>query len=149
MAIIDLGLLSYQRYRPVKDIALSPLELKPEANVRRLMPRVAELRPPNYEEEFNSLTVFYDCFVSADGAWRVLLGPPLFNLKSDILSSFPDLFGCTSSTQVRLLAPPRAAKHNLSSQLWLKSAQNRAEVDPNLFRQEIVAQPNSRSCFRA
>lgn len=132
----------------MKDIALSPLELNPEANVRRTAPRAPELRPPNYEAEFDSLTVFYDCFVSADGAWRVLLGPPLFNLETDIISAFPDLFGCKASTQIRFYAPPPEAKHNLSSQLWLQSTLDRIEVDPTLFRQnQIVVQPNESQVF--
>ena len=132
----------------MKNIALSPLELKPKANIRRTMPRAPELRPANYEEEFDSLTVFYDCFVSADGAWRVLLGPPLLNLESGVLSSFPGLFGCESSTQVRLISPPPTAMHNLSSQLWLKSTQDSVDVDATSFHQgHIVVQPNESQLF--
>lgn len=132
----------------MKEITLSPLELHPEANIRREMPRPPQLRSPDYEEKFDSLTVFYDCFASADGTSCVLLGPPLFNLESAVLSSFPALFGCNSSSQVRLVSPHSRTKHNLSSQLWLKSTQRRITIPSADFRQrEILIQPNEFDLF--
>ena len=132
----------------MKEIALSPLELKPEAGIRRTMPRPLHLRPPDYEEKFDSLTVFYDCFASADGEWRVLLGPPLLNLETAILPSFPSLFGGESSSQARIVSPSTGDRDHSSAQLWFKSTQDSVDLPIAGFRQkQIVVQPNESELF--
>lgn len=132
----------------MKPISLSPLELAPLSGVRRTMPRPAHLRPPDYEEKFDSLTVFYDCFASADGEWRVLLGPPLRNLETAVFPSLPNLFGCSTTNDVRLVSPTAGDKNPCSSQIWLRSSKNSVDLPSADFRQkQIVVQPNASELF--
>ena len=70
------------------EVALSPLELNPQNPLRRKSPRPKHLRGPFYDERFDSLTVFYDCFRTADGRGTIMLGPPLFNLEPTVLQIY-------------------------------------------------------------
>ncbi|MGH9547804.1 MAG: hypothetical protein ACRD3W_00450, partial [Terriglobales bacterium] len=124
-------------------IKLSPLELDPSSPLRRTMPRPAHLRQSTYEDEFDFQTIFYDCFVSADGTWRIFLGPPLLNLEPVVLPALPTLFRCRSSSDVLV-------KDNVwTSQLWLRTWRNRANLPHGVFRQsEIAIQANHFDLFR-
>jgi hypothetical protein len=123
---------------------LSPLELDPSSSVLRTMPRPAPLRQSSYEEEFDFRTIFYDCFVSADGTWRIFLGPPLLNLEEIVLPAVPMSFNCRTSSDIVL------RNYGLrTSQLWLRTWKNRADLPAGIFRQsEIAIQPNHFRLFR-
>lgn len=125
-------------------VALSPLELDPSSSVLRTMPRPASLRQSTYEEEFDFHTIFYDCFVSADGTWRIFLGPPLLNLEPIVLPAVPMSFNCRTSSDIIL------KNYDLrTSQLWLRTWKNRVNLPAGLFRQsEIAIQPNYFRLFR-
>jgi hypothetical protein len=124
-------------------IQLSSLELDPSSPFRRAMPRPAHLRQSTYEDEFDFRTIFYDCFASADGTWRIFLGPPLLNLEPIVLPTVPNTFRCRSSSDVLL-------KDNVwTSQLWLRTGKNQADLSPGTFRQsELTIQPNHFDLFR-
>ncbi len=70
----------------IGDIVLSPLGLNPQNPLRRESPRPEYLRGPGYQEQFDDLTVFYDCFRTADGRGTIMLGPPLLNLEPSSLA---------------------------------------------------------------
>ncbi len=98
------------------DVALSPLELNEQNLLRRKSARPMHLRGPDYEEKFDSLTVSYDCFRSADCRSTIMLGPPLFNLsiRSCVLCAAPvEYHGfhaslCGGSTGIRNYALDRS-----------------------------------------
>lgn len=124
-------------------IKLSPLELEPISSARRMMPRPPNLRQPDYEDKYDFLTIFYDCFSSIDGAWKIFVGPPLLNLETIVLPALPAAFRCSSSSDVSL-------RHLVAcTQLWLRTVENHAVLPPGRFQQvEIKVQPNESDLFR-
>src|SRR5262245_30945176 len=108
-------------------IELSCLELSPTAGLARIQPPQPGPRPPDYQGEFDSHTVLYDAFRSADAASIVLLGPPLANLEPFVLPALRRAVGDRSTRMTRVIAnwlqqPPRmevrtADRH---AQLWLR-----------------------------
>ena len=107
------------------------------------MPRPANLRQPDYEDKFDFLTIFYDCFESVNSRWSIFLGPPFLNLEPTVLTALPNAFGCRSSSDV-LLRHARPC-----AQLWLRTVQSRADLPLRVFRQsEITIQPNHCDLFR-
>lgn len=60
---------------------LASIVLPQDSNVKRDMPRPVELRQPEYEQQFDFHTLFYDCFSNHYGD-LVMLGPPLLNFRS-------------------------------------------------------------------
>jgi hypothetical protein len=131
------------------NINLSPLELHPAKPIRRAMPRPPHLRQPDYEENFDFMTVFYDCFRSVDASWCVLIGPPLINLEPVVIPALPKLFRCQSTLDVRLISHvPGKSGRNPSTQLWLRTTQSRVALLSDAFRQsEIAVQPNHCDLF--
>jgi hypothetical protein len=123
-------------------IKLSPLELDSSYPIRRTMPRPANLRQPDYEDRFDFLSIFYDCFESVDATWRIFLGPPLLNLEPIVLPALPTVFRCRSSSDVLL-------RHlTACTQLWLRIVENRAVLPLGVFHQtEITVQPNHCDLF--
>jgi hypothetical protein len=122
---------------------LSPLELNSSHPLRRAMPRPKNLRQPDYEEKFDFQTIFYDCFASADAGWSIFLGPPLLNLEPIVLPALPALFNCNSHCDVLL------RDISACTQLWLRTAETRADLPPGVFRQdEISIRPNQCELFR-
>src|SRR5271170_4495482 len=130
-------------YQGMEAINLSPLELDPSNQIRRTMPRPQHLRQPDYEDKYDFLTVFYDCFESVDASWRIFVGPPLLNLEQFVLPALPAAFRCRSSANV-------SSRHLVASnQLWLRTAESQAALPPGLFRQDhISTQPNQCDLFR-
>lgn len=63
----------------------SSMVICPESDVARLPPRPPHQRQPNYEVEFDNSTLFYDVFRC--GRLVCLCGPPLLNLRSELMSS--------------------------------------------------------------
>jgi hypothetical protein len=124
-------------------IALSPLELESNSPLRRTMLRPPHLRQSDYEEKYDFLTIFYDCFTSADSASSIFVGPPLLNLEPVVLPMLPAVFCCGSPSDVSL--------RNLTScsQLWLRTSQSHAVLQPGAFQQSrIDIQPNQSVLFR-
>jgi hypothetical protein len=118
-------------------IELSPLELDPRSGLSRIPPRLAELRQPSYDEEFDRDTILYDLFRSSDGDMVVGIGPPLANLANEILPSLSYEF---SSLDHRSL--------DRISQLWLRSDRGTYSLPARLFRQpQLVVQPNHHAIF--
>ena len=54
-------------------IELSRLDLDETKGLRRHIPRPTEHRQPGYDEQFDALNVFYDCFASLDGRRLICL----------------------------------------------------------------------------
>ncbi|TNC47404.1 tetratricopeptide repeat protein [Rubellimicrobium rubrum] len=69
---------------PFLDVQLTSWSLDVDSPVLRRLPRPAALRHADFEDKFDPLTVFYDCFWLADGRRIALLGPPLLNLDADL-----------------------------------------------------------------
>jgi hypothetical protein len=127
----------------MENIQLSPLELDSSYSIRRTMPRPANLRQPDYEDKFDFLTVFYDCFASVDAGWCIFLGPPFMNLGPIVLPTIRTVFRCDSPSEVVLRHSKPCA------QLWLRTTASRAELPLSVFRQnEIAIQPNECHLFR-
>ena len=126
----------------MEKIKLSPLELDPSCPIRRTMPRPANMRQPDYEDEFDFLTIFYDCFRSVDQTWCILLGPPFLNLESIVLPALPTLFRCHPSSDVLV-------RHlDACAELWLRTVESSIELPPGVFRQDkIIIQPNQCDLF--
>jgi hypothetical protein len=115
-------------------VELSPLELVASGALRREPPRPLELRPPDYEAQFDFHTIFYDCFLSADGRQTVLLGPPLFNLQDLIYGVLRDSIPRAANADVH--------KQDRLVQAWLPGGVS-LKLPPGPFRQSrVVAQPN-------
>jgi hypothetical protein len=87
--------------------ALSPLALNPENPLRRDSPRPEHLRGPTYAERFDSLTVFYDCFRTADGRGTIMLGPPLFNLEPIVLRALQRAYGISWLSRIPSMFGPQ------------------------------------------
>jgi hypothetical protein len=124
-------------------ITLSPLELESNSPIRRTMPRPPHLRQPDYEDKYDFLTIFYDCFASVDATWSVFLGPPLLNLEPIVLPALPVAFGCCSPADVSL-------RHLAAcTQLWLRTIENQVVLQPGVYQQvQINIQHNQSVLFR-
>lgn len=67
-------------------VPISTTQIPEESGVRRLPPRPIELRDATYDEKFDATTLFFDAF--RVGETRIaLIGPPLLNLESLVLSA--------------------------------------------------------------
>jgi hypothetical protein len=125
----------------MKKIELSPVELNPANPIRRAMPRPANLRQPDYEERFDSLTIFYDCFRSTDAKRCVFIGPPLLNLAPIVLPTLQRVFHCKDTLDERVGQNP--------SQLWLRTTKGLVELPAGMFAQSTIAiQTNLCDVFR-
>lgn len=124
-------------------VELSRLELDPSQALRRIAPRPHEMRQPDYEQKFDFLTVFYDCFASIDRRFRILIGPPLANLQQAVLPAIERDF-CRRW-------PVQASVRNLDrlSSLRVKSRMKKVRLERGLFAQDYIAvQPNHCALFR-
>ena len=132
----------------MNSIDLSPLELDPRSSVRRAMPRPPHLRQPDYEEKFDALTVFYDCFKSVDETYWVFIGPPLSNLKGIVVPLLEDLIPPIASSDERSSSLLRLDDRKNSTQLWFRTDAAEIEFPGGLFLQSRVnAQPNQSDLF--
>jgi hypothetical protein len=123
-------------------IALSPLELNTQHSLRRKSPRPKQLRGPGYDERFDSLTVFYDCFRTAEGDRTIMLGPPLFNLERKVLRTLRRAYRIPWFSRIPVLRLDR------QSQLRIGQIGD-LDLPPGLFRQNrLVIQPNCSDLFR-
>jgi hypothetical protein len=61
---------------------LSPIRLDPSSGLRRESPRAPEFRQPDFDERFDSETLFYDVFRHPDRSTIMMIGPSLYNLAS-------------------------------------------------------------------
>jgi hypothetical protein len=121
---------------------ISPLELNPRHTLRRIPPRPAEQRQAEYESEFEDVVVFYDCFASADGADLVCIGPPLANLKREVL---PPVF---RGFQKRILSRSILRDFDRHAQLWFRAGRVEAGFETGRFAQQLLrAQPNGTPLF--
>lgn len=121
----------------LNSISLSGLQMDPSSALRRCPPRPVDLRQPGYDDEFDFLTAFYDCFASVDDRWIVLMGPPLANLQSHVIPALKNAFraGTTSRFVVREL--------DRHSQIWVRTVKRSADLPPGLFdRNTISVRPN-------
>ncbi len=132
----------------MKLIELSPLELDPRHSVRREMPRPPDLRAADYEEKFDDLTIFYDCFRSADGADWVFVGPPLFNLQPVVASVLKRLVHPAPSIDEDLSSLTRGDNRLNLSLLWLRTSASNIDLSGAVFRQRrLSVQPNHADLF--
>ena len=119
------------------EVELSTLELREETPLRRKSLRPADARPPDFDEKFDALTVFYDCFTTADGDWIILVGPPLVNLRPAVIPSVRRAFQQKWWNRYRIRCLDRC------DLVCLRSSGQVADLGPNLFRQQqIKVQPN-------
>jgi tetratricopeptide (TPR) repeat protein len=84
---------------PFLNIQLTSWSLDANSPVVRHHPRPDAVRHADFEDKFDPLTVFYDCFWLEAGRRIVLLGPPLLNLEADLelnFRSFPGGESCSS-----------------------------------------------------
>ena len=133
----------------MKHICLSPLELDPDQKLRRNPPRPPHLRQVDYEEKFEYLTVFYDCFRSADGDWVLLLGPPLLNLEHIVFPAIPTLFNCSEPSKMHFSPSSGPERRNPSARIWLATSVNRVVLPKGVFQQrKIIVQPNEAELFQ-
>ena len=65
-----------------KIFGLSPIRLDPDSGLRRESPRAPEFRQPDFDERFDSETLFYDVFRHPDRSTIMMIGPSLYNLAS-------------------------------------------------------------------
>ena len=127
------------------EVKLSPLELDPLGALRRDPPRPPEHRQPGYEEQFDYLTVFYDCFASADGEWIVLLGPPLANLEPIIRALLVQ--ACQSFDSKRWQV--RRRRLDRVDEIFLTNVASRLTLsDQRLRQRRLIVQPNLCRLFR-
>jgi hypothetical protein len=125
------------------DIELSALGLDPSRPLRRLPPRPPQMRQPGYEDEFESLIVFYDCFASFDDRFCIMIGPPLANLKPAVMPAIRTAF------RRRLWGRPLARNGDRHSSVFVRSRKQSVPLNTGLFAQEqIVVQPNGCDIFR-
>src|SRR5262245_28895014 len=124
-------------------IELSPLEFDSSGTVRRQIPRLPDQRQPDYEAEFDFLTVFYDCFASVDGRGLVCIGPPLYSVEPAVLSALEGPFFGNDTSQ---LLVGHLDRH---FQLRFPSNKARPTLPRGLFQQsEIQFQPNLCELFK-
>ena len=117
-------------------VPLSPLELNAQNSLRRESPRPKHLRGADYDERFDSLTVFYDCFRTADGGGTIMLGPPLFNLERDVLRALRRAYRLSWFSRIPVL---RFDRH---SQVRVGLVDN-VNLPSSLFEQDrLVVQAN-------
>jgi len=124
------------------NIELAPLELSPQNSLRRDAPRLEHLRDQSYEERFDALTVFYDCFRTVDDSGTLLLGPPLLNLKPTVLHALRRAYGMFWLLQMRV------RKLDRHSQICMGPTSD-LDLPPDLFQQNrLVTNPNHCNIFR-
>jgi hypothetical protein len=129
-------------------IELSALELNPMGPFRREAPRPQHLRDSRYHEQFDGLTVFYDCFRTADGRGTIMLGPPLLNLERVVLRAMYHAYGSSRLSRFLRLSRFSVSGYALYSQLRIGPSWD-AQLPPGLFRQDRLAvQPNCSEMFR-
>jgi hypothetical protein len=123
-------------------VALSPLTLNPAGDLRRQAPRPHHLRGSGYDDEFDWLTVFYDCFRSVDPNWIVFVGPPLLNMEKPILAALQESLGAPGS-------PLLVRNLDRHAQIWVPTTPRIFEPSGGAFEQDrIEAQPNHCELFR-
>jgi hypothetical protein len=128
----------------VPAVVLSRLELDPSQALRRAPPRPPYWRQPGYEEQFDFLTVFYDCFASPDGRSWIMIGPPLANLEADVIAEIKRAFFHDGSP-ARLLV--RNERH--VSTVRLASRKAAVPLGGAVFvQQRLALQPNFSDWFR-
>jgi hypothetical protein len=124
------------------DVALSRLDLDPSKPPRRSPPRPPALRQPAYEEQFDFLTVFYDCFTSADQRSVICLGPPLANLAPIVLPVIRRGFGRWLPARIAV----RESNH--LAEVRIATRRRRAALPSEAFVQkEIAVRPNHCDLF--
>ncbi len=123
-------------------VELSRLDLVASNPLRRSPPRPPEHRHPGYEEQFDHLTVLYDCFTAPDGR-LVCIGPPLLNLRQAVVPAIERAFRKSffSWCDVR--------NRDRHMQMWLKPRTPAGAIEGGLFEQRPLAiQPSHCELFR-
>ena len=121
---------------------LSPLELNPQNPLRRESPRPQYLRGPGYQEQFDDLTVFYDCFRTADGRGTIMLGPPLLNLERPVWRAL------RGSDWRRRFLPMPVRRLDRHSQVRIGTAGG-IDLPAGMFQQSCLrVRPNCSEIFR-
>lgn len=124
-----------------RSIALSPLELNPSNSLRREPRTPPHRRSQNYEQQYDDLTVFYDCFYSADGQATIMLGPPLFNLKRTLLRALRKGF------DLRWYSHVPVRRHDRNDQVRMPPI-GAVRLPAGIFRQQqVIVQPNLSGMF--
>ncbi len=123
-------------------VNLSPLKLASASGLRREAPRPPHLRQPGYDEDFDWLTIFYDCIRAADPRWIVLMGPPLGKLDEVVLSA---LKAAIPVPGVAFLVRD-LDRH---SQIWISRSDSTLRMGQDPFEpSSIEIQPNCCDLFR-
>jgi hypothetical protein len=123
-------------------IHLSPLMISPTSGLRRTSPRPPHLRQADYEDAFDWLTIFYDCFRAPDPRWIGLLGPPLGELASTVLSALrPAMPGAGTPFVLRDL--------DRHAQIWIPTSETTVLIEGGPFEPATLAvQPSGCDLFR-
>jgi hypothetical protein len=122
-------------------IRLSPLQLDPKKTLRREPPRPKHLRSPGYDERFDGLTIFYDCFQLNGGRGVLMLGPPLLNLERSVLGALRRAFRMSWFSRLSITRLDRLSQ--LRTGVFAA-----VELPAGLFHQaRLVAQPNCSDLF--
>jgi hypothetical protein len=125
------------------EVRLARLELDAAGTLRREPPRPVDHRPPDYDANFDFHTVFYDCFISADGRRLVCIGPPLANLAKAVLPKV------TSAFHKPAFAWAKVRRFDRVSELLFQPRRTDAVFGDGIFEQSrIAAQPNHCDWFR-
>ncbi len=131
-------------------VELSPLQLAREQPLRRDPPRPPHLREPGYDDRFDDVTVFFDCFRCPDGVHIHLAGPPLRNLADPVVAAVADAAFAGGWPRPAFMRrwEARAWEMDRVSRIVLRSAQERLSFPAWLFAQsEIAVQPNHCDLF--
>lgn len=125
-------------------VKLSELTLDPAGPLRREPPRPPQFQQPGYLEEFDFYTVFYDCFLSADGKNQIFIGPPLANLEKTVVQALEQAYQQPGR-------PWRALRRQRDrmDQIWMPVYSKSAALAPGPFLQKrILVRPNLSAVFR-
>ncbi len=128
---------------PFLDVQLTSWSLDIDSPVRRHHPRPKSLRHADFEEKFDFLTVFYDCFWLDTGRRLALLGPPMLNLDADLeltFRSYPDGKKCNFERVPGF--------HVDSIYVDVPDGTNALHVCSRFVEAYLVPQPNFHDLFR-
>ncbi len=124
-------------------IELSAWTLDRDSSILREAPRPPAYRGPNYDEDFDSTTVFCDTYWSADGRSIILIGPPLMNLERELGLRFIGKPGKT-------LCSHKIHHGNLVDRIEVAAppGTDRLLIETKLGQAELTPQPNLQGLYR-